>query len=114
MRTPLRKIMRDQDRAATDQAIGEALRRVRLALGEVRVVERKQNGQVLDRRVVNKDAITRALRAYQAACLVVGKAREADGTTSGPMRPDRLVVKQACERLSEMARELDELKAYCG
>jgi hypothetical protein len=106
MKTPLGRIVRERERSDVDHAIGEALRRVRLAIGEVRVVERKQDGQVLSRAVVNKDALQRAQRTYMAACALVGKARQADGTTAGPRRPDRLSIRQAEETLAGYAHQI--------
>lgn len=102
--------MRDRDREEIDVAIREALRRLRLSLAEVKVVERKENKVVTHRAVVNKDAIARARKAYTVAAMLVGKARQADGTTSGPQRPDRLAVKQACDQLNEYQRELAGLE----
>jgi hypothetical protein len=111
MKTPLRKIMREESRAGIDLAIGEALRRVRLALGEVRVVQRKKDGVVVDSRVVNPDALQRARRAYMSAAEIVGKARQLDGTTTGPQKPDRITVRTACEQLDGYVRELVELES---
>jgi hypothetical protein len=111
MKVALGKVVREQERREMDRAIAEALRRVRLALGEVRVVERKQGGVVTGRRVTNKEAIRRAERAYHAAATLVGRARQADGTTTGPQRADRAPVRQACETLSGYSRRLDELMA---
>jgi hypothetical protein len=111
MKVSLGKVVRERDRREVDHAIAEALRRLRLALGEVRVVERKQGGVVTSRRVVNKEALTRAERAYHTAATLVGRARQADGTATGPQRADRAPVRQACETLSGYSRKLDELMA---
>ena len=110
MRTPLRRIVRDQDRAEIDVAIQEALRKVRLAMSEVKVVERKKDGKVTHRAVVNKDALDRVRRAYTNASMIVGKARQADGTTEGPQRPDRQSVRLACDQLNQYQRELATLE----
>lgn len=110
VKTPLRRVVRERDRAAVDEAVREALRRVRLALAEVKVVERKVDGVVTHRVVVNQDAIGRVRRAYTTAAAVIGKAREADGTVAGPPRPDRLAVRQACQQLADYQKELARLE----
>ena len=107
MRTPLRRVVRERDRAEVDGAVREALRRVRLALAEVKVVELKANGVVTHQAVVNKDALGRVRRAYTNAAMLIGKAREADGTTSGAQRPDRQAIRAACQQLDDYQKELD-------
>jgi hypothetical protein len=102
--------MRDQDREEVDEAVREALNRVRLALSEVKVVERRENKVVTHRAVVNRDALARVRKAYTVAAAVIGKAREADGTAAGPQRPDRLAVRQACQQLEDYQIELARLE----
>ena len=110
MRTPLRRVVRERDRAEVDVAVREALRRVRLALAEVKVVELKANGVVTHQAVVNKDALGRVRRAYTNAAMLIGKAREADGTTSGAQRPDRQAIRAACQQLDDYQKELARLE----
>jgi|SRR5262245_14638933 len=110
MLTPLKRVVRALDRTEIDEAICEALRRVRLALGEVRVVERRKDHVVTHRTVVNKEAIGRARKAYTTASMLVGKARQADGTTSGPQRRDRRSIENACDTLNEYQRQLADLE----
>jgi hypothetical protein len=110
MQTPLRRIVRDRDREEVDHAIGEALRRVRLALAEVKVVERKEDGKVTHQAVVNKDALGRVRRAYTTAAMLIGKARQADGTTTGTPKPDRHAIRAACQQLDDYQRELARLE----
>jgi hypothetical protein len=105
---------RDREEVRRDQAIAEALHRVVLAIGEVRVVERKAEGQVVGRRVVNREALARARRAYQAAAIMVGKARAADSLTVGPQRPPRPALRQAMDTLLDHARTLGRLELDAG
>jgi len=110
MLTPLRRVMRDRDREEVDVAIREALRRLRLSLAEVKVVERRENKVVTHQAVVNKDALGRVRRAYTQAAMLIGKARQADGTTTGTPRPDRQAIRAACQQLDEYQKELARLE----
>lgn len=94
----------------TDGKLMEVLRRVELALGEVKVVERRDKGQVTDRAVVNKDAIVRARKAYVRATEFVAAVRIEEGTASGRVRSDRKAVADACTRLTHLEKKLVELE----
>jgi hypothetical protein len=94
----------------TDARLIEALRKVELAIGEVRIVERCYKGKVLDRAVVNRDALVRARRAYIRATEFVAAIRLEEGTASGRVRSDRKPVADACKRLTHLERKLVELE----
>lgn len=95
-----------------DRALHEWVHKVELAIGEVKVVERRANGVVLDRAVVNKDALLRARRAYRNAVAAVAERRITDGTATGriPITRERQVVVQASTRLKYLERRLAELE----
>jgi hypothetical protein len=103
-------VSRHDDAADRDQAIAEALHRVELAIGEVRVVERRAGGEVVGRRVVNREALARARKAYWAAATMIGKARSAEGLTVGPQRPMRPPLRRASDRLRELVCQIGRLE----
>lgn len=94
----------------TDGQLMEMLRRVELALSEVKVVERREKGVVTDRAVVNYDGLIRARRAYTRATEFVAQVRIEEGTASGRVRGDRRPVADACTRLSHLEKKLVELE----
>jgi len=95
-----------------DKRLREVVHRVALALGEVKVVERRKDGVVLDRAVANKDALVRARRAYRTAATAIGAVRIAAGTATGrtPLDRERRVVLECMRRLTGLERELTELE----
>ena len=90
--------------------MGEAIRRVQLAMGEVRVVEKKKDGTVIDQRVVNYPAIVRARQAYLAAAKVIGQVRIDEGLASGQKAVVRLGVQAALVKLEECRREIERFQ----
>ena len=93
-----------------DEVVVEALRRLELAISEVRVVERKKEGQVVSETVANLDALPRAKQAYQTTALLIGKARQLDGTALGTPQADRPFIVKAMERLEEYRQQLARLE----
>jgi hypothetical protein len=99
-------------RLTKEQAMVELLRRVELALGEVFIVERREQGVVTHRAVRNRDALTRARKAYVAACVAIGKVRLEDGTASGhSTHRERASVRTALDKLDQLRRKLEGLEA---
>ena len=97
-------------RWTAEERARELVRRVERAVSEVRVVQRVQHGEVLDQRVVNPDAIQRALKEYRLAAIALGQQRHEDGTNQGPMAVDRVWVTRLTEELERSWRELDRLR----
>ena len=110
MRSPVGRMLARGTQRAADSQVAEAIRRVELALGEVRVVERRDKGIVLDRAIVNKDALVRARRAYLRATEFVAAVRIEEGTATGRVKGDRKPVSDACVRLSYLEKKLVELE----
>jgi hypothetical protein len=103
-------LVKDGNRRS-DAKLLDVIRRVELALGEVRVVERRYKGTVLDSMVVNKDALLRARRVYTRATEYVAEVRLHEGTASGRVVGDRKVVADACTRLRNLERQLVGLES---
>jgi hypothetical protein len=110
MKVPLGRIMARDDRKTNDRLMAEALHRLRLAIGEVRIIEKKQDGRVVDQRVVNQAAIVRARQTYVAAAQVIGHVREEEGLAAGGYKLARPGIQVACERLEECRREIERLQ----
>lgn len=102
--------MQQQTSRRDDAKLLDVIRRVELALGEVRIVERRYKGKVLDSMVVNKDALLRARRVYTRATEYVAEVRLHEGTASGRVVGDRKVVADACTRLRNLERQLVTLE----
>jgi hypothetical protein len=110
VRSPIGRLLARGTQREADGKLMEALRRVELAISEVKVVERREHGVVTDRAVVNKDALVRARRAYIRAIEFVAAVRIEEGTASGRTRGDRKPVADACTRLTHLERKLVELE----
>lgn len=111
MRSPVGRMLVKDGNRRSDAKLLDVIRRVELALGEVRVVERRYKGKLLDSMVVNKDALLRARRVYTRATEFVAGVRLADGTASGRVVGDRKVVADACTRLRHLERQLVGLES---
>lgn len=92
--------MRESNRR-DDARITEAIKKVELAIGEVRVVERREHHVVLDRAIVNKDALLRARRAFTRATEFVAGMAAAGG---------RKAIGDAGTRLRHLEKKLVELE----
>jgi hypothetical protein len=110
MRSPVGRMLVKGTQRETDGRLMEVLRRIELALGEVKVIERREKGVVTDRAVVNKDALVRARKAYLRATEFVAAVRIEEGTATGRVRGDRKPVADACTRLTHLEKKLVELE----
>jgi hypothetical protein len=110
MKVPLGRIMARDDRKSNDRLMAEAIHRVKLAIGEVRVVEHRKEGRVVSQHVANQPAIVRARQTYVAAARVIGEVREGEGLTEGPRKPTRLGIQAAMVKLEECRREIERLQ----
>jgi len=97
----------------TKAGVTEAIRKVELALSEVKVVERRHKGVVLDRAVVNRDALVRARRRYLHACQTVAALRLKGGYATGetPLALEPHYLLSACRALATLERQLTALEA---
>lgn len=98
-------------RGPADQLVEQALHRLKLALGEVRVVERKKDGKVVQETIANHDAIIRARKVYTETAHAIGVVKRASDAGLGPQTPTRGLVKEGLEKLEEYRRELERLQA---
>lgn len=98
-------------RLTEEQEVTELLRKVELAIGEVRVVERRQEKVVTHRAITNRDALHRAQRAYTHAATRIGEMRRAATALAGTQRAYRAGFLQgAIERLDTIQRTLVDLE----
>lgn len=102
MRSPVGKLLAKDAHRRSDAKLFDVVRKVELALGEVRVVERRYKGAVLDRAVCNHDALIRARRAYI-------RATEFVAALDKPV-PIRKAVSDATVRLRNLEKQLVELE----
>jgi hypothetical protein len=95
-----------------DRAVEEAITRVRLAIAEVRVIERKRDQVVLERRIANRNALARAYVVFTHAVSLVARARLDDGTATGqkPLTKERRWIVRAEAELRELLHELHALE----
>jgi hypothetical protein len=98
-------------RGPADQLVGQALNRLRLAVAEVRVVERRREGEVVSRSIANYDAIARARKVYAEAAHAIGVVRQAEGLCDGPQRPTRGMLQKALVLLESYRVEIEKLQA---
>jgi hypothetical protein len=110
MKVPLGRTMARDDRRANDRLIAEAIHRVKLAIGEVRVIEHRKEKTVVRQHVANQPAIVRARQAYVAAAKVIGQVRQEEGLTDGPRRLTRIGIEAAMVKLEECRREIERLQ----
>lgn len=85
-----------------DLKLIEVIHRIELAVGEVKVVERRYKGEVLDRAVCNRDALLRARRAFIRATEYVA--------TLDKEVPIRKAVSDATTRLKNLEKQLVTLE----
>src|SRR5262245_52852919 len=102
--------VRGRERERAKAAIQAALHRVALALSEVRVVERRRQGEIVGMTVQNPDGLGRGRLAYQTASEIVGTVRQLDGTTVGSQQPDRPLVREASAALDRLWVEISRLE----
>jgi hypothetical protein len=98
-------------RGPANELVEHALNRVRLAIGEVKVVERKKDGEVVSRSIANHDAIVRARKVYSEAAHAIGVVRRAEGLCDGPQQPTRKMLVRAGETLETYRRAIEALQA---
>jgi hypothetical protein len=110
MKVPLGRIMARDDRKTRDRMMAEALHRVRLAIGEIRVIEHRKEGVVVSQHVANQPAIVRARQAYVAAAQVIGQVRQDEGLAEGPRRLTRIGIEAALVKLEECRAEIERLQ----
>lgn len=101
--------MKRMTRENADQYMDRAIHDFELALGEVRVIERREKGEVTHRAISNKDAIERAKTAYVRASTAVETVRieEAGAEDAGTRR--RAGLRNAIARLDLARARLNEL-----
>lgn len=104
MRSPVGKLLARDATRNDDLKLIEVIHRVELALGEVKVVERRYKGELLDSMVVNKDGLLRARRAFQRATEYVAGVVAASGV------PVRKAVSDATVRLRNLEKQLVQLE----
>jgi hypothetical protein len=102
MKSPVGRMLTKQASRQDDLKLIEVIHRVELAVGEVKVVERRYKGEVLDRAVCNRDALLRARRAYIRATEYVAPLRNTV--------PVRKAVSDATTRLRNLEKQLVELE----
>jgi len=95
-------------RLTDDQAMTEALRRFELAIGEVHVIERRENKVVTGRIVRNKDALARAKKAYTDVARFLGAMRAKQPTYP---TTDRQAIRNALTRLDALREQLADLES---
>lgn len=107
------RVLRKMLRRDEDQSLVEVVHRVALAIGEVKLIERRHQGVVTSRAVANRDALQRARRAYSRAAAAIGQVRVGDGTATGrrPLIEERRVVVEQCAKLDALRVKLAELEA---
>jgi hypothetical protein len=111
MKVPLGRIMAMRGRSEADKVMREAVQRLRLAISEVRVVEQRKDGKVVNQTVTNYAGIVRARQAYMAAANVIGRVRrEEEGTTGKPRVVLRPGIQAAVDQLEECRREIERLQ----
>jgi hypothetical protein len=98
-------------RGPANELVEHALNRVRLAIGEVKVVERRKDGEVTSRAIANHDAIVRARKTYSEAAHAIGVVRKAEGLCEGPQRPTRRMLQKAEEALEDYRQAIEALQA---
>jgi|SRR5215472_1111260 len=101
-------------RAELDHAVREAVQRTRLAVGEIVERHRVENGVIVERRVVNPDAIGRAIETYGVAQQLIGKARILDGTANGVQRADRRFLQDAHREMQELWGKIEAARVLAG
>ena len=97
-------------REELEAVMTQALKRVQLALSEVKVVTKYRDKIVVSETIANYDAIVRARKVYIEAGEAVGKVRQLLELTRGDQRPSPRLVKAAELRLDEYRRELERLQ----
>jgi len=98
-------------REESEHLMTQALKRVQLALSEVKVITRYKDKKIVYEGIANHDAVVRARKVYIEAGEAVGKVRQLLGLTRGEQRPSPKVVRAAELRLDEYRRELERLQA---
>ena len=92
------------------ELMAEALKKVELAISEIKVIKRYKEKVVIGEKVVNHDAVVRARKAYLEAARAVGTVRQLAGLTQGEQRPSGRVVAGAVAKLEEYRVELERLQ----
>lgn len=110
MKVPLGRIMARDGRRENDRRMAEAIHRVRLAIGEVRVIEHRKDKTVVGQHVANQPAIVRARQVYVAAAQVIGQVRKEEGLADGERKLTRIGIEAAMVKLEECRREIERLQ----
>ena len=106
-----RKLDEEKDVQEAEKLMAQALKRVQLAMSEIKVKEQWKDRKLVNAIVLNHDAIVRARGKYAEAAHAIGVVRQLRGLTVGPQRPEGRVLKDAEEQLDYYRRELERFQA---
>jgi hypothetical protein len=105
VKVPLGRIMAMRERVDGDKVLREAIQRLRLAISEIRVVERWKDKQLVSRTVANQAAIVRARQVYLATVKVIEQVRQEE-----PLLGTRPGIQAALVELEKCRQEIERLQ----